>query len=194
MSKISERVADDIVRTAAQDQRSQKRRQFKECLRGICAAAGGTLLGHIGCIAKFGVLPILVTAGVVTHTPVAMTGVIVSGTALGLVAWHLWHRKNKSQPSKLERFVTYGMALVSIVGMTLWHNVEHHSEHEQLQNTTNVSYFNDEAGREFMVTEELVCGLEGTAIYRDTVQVSGPDIHLVEVKPPQNKDSQQLQF
>lgn len=152
-----------------------KLRLFNSCAGGICSAAGGSFVGHLGCVIKFGVLPALGGATGIAHDPALMYGLMGGGTALGLgLSEYLPYRKG-GVPSKLQRMMTYGTALVTLAGFTAYHELsgdhDHHAGHGD-----NVTYFRDDAGNRFMVQQKVLCG--------ERTLPDGTRVPVVKVLPP----------
>lgn len=152
-----------------------KMKQFSECTSGICASAGGTLAGHFGCVAKFAVLPALGLGSGTAHDPVTMYGMMFGGTALGLGVWQYLHYRRGTLPGKLEKFVTYGTAIVGLGAVTAWHQLSDSHAHHKDHTPSPITYFNDQEGRRFMVRNELICGVR---TINDTV-INGVKTDLV---------------
>jgi hypothetical protein len=107
-----------------------KLKAFGDCAGGVCSSAGGTLLGHLGCIAKAVVLPALSATSTVANDPMVMYSLMGAGTVLGLGAWQLLHYQRGTLPGKLEKAMTYGAAIISLGALTAWHSLDDHHHHE----------------------------------------------------------------
>lgn len=176
-----------------------KMKQFSECAGGVCASAGGTLAGHLGCIAKLAILPALGATSGISNDPAVMYGMMAGGTGLGIGTWQYLHYRRGTLPTMLENAVTYGTAVLSLSALMAWHTFgsghdHHHGGHEP----SDITYFDDDAGRRFMVRESVLCGMRMakdtvingavcdtlvpyTKFQIDTIQLAGPP--KAELKP-----------
>lgn len=152
-----------------------KLKQFSECAGGMCASAGGTIAGHLGCIAKLAILPALGASSGIAHDPTIMYGMMAGGTALGIGAWQLLHYQRGTLPGKMEKWATYGTAVISLSALMSWHAFgDGHDHHHGFAKPSSVTYFNDEAGRSFMVRKNILCAPDNNQPLMDTIQISGP--------------------
>lgn len=117
----------------------QKWRPYLGTVNGICCSGGGTLLGHLGCVTKFGLLPLLGTS--IGHAPALMYGLMAGGSALGIAAWEWMNNKKSIVPTKLQRMATYGMAITGLAGFSLYHSStgHNHSTHQESKLDTGIT-------------------------------------------------------
>jgi hypothetical protein len=101
------------------------------CAGGVCASAGGTMLGHLGCVAKVALLPALGATSGMADSPIAMITMMAGGTALGVTAWQALHRQRGTEPTTLEKAMTYGTAVGGLGLVTVLHLLGHH-DHSQM--------------------------------------------------------------
>lgn len=166
-----------------------KWRKYTSCIDGACSSAGGALLGHMGCVMKFA-LPALAGTGVMAHDPAVMYGLLGGGTALGIGLFEGRSYYKGKVPSRLQRYTTYGAALLTFGVFTALHlgDSDHHAQHEGLQQE-KVTYFTSEDGRHFQVTQNMAC-LERTdenGVRREEVILLPPDTIQISFIP--NKPS-----
>lgn len=146
-------------------------KQYGDCAKGICTGAGIGVVAHIGCIAKFGLLPLIGASTALTSNPVLTFGVMTGLSAGGIGLWQRIHKKRGSVPNRLEKFATYGATLAAF-GLA----VAAHSDHiitDQHKNTAQATYYTDESGQQFMIREAVICSGFETRIMRDTIAIGG---------------------